>query len=50
MVKEALVETQEKMNEIIEEINGGAEALNPDIQEDVIEADIIDEHTGAALS
>lgn len=37
MVKNALVETQEKMNEIIEEINGAnenAEALNPEIEED----------------
>jgi len=37
MVKEALVETQEKMNEIIEEINGGAEALNPEIEGDTEE-------------
>lgn len=37
MVKEALVETQEKMNEIIEEINGGAETLNPEIEGDTEE-------------
>ena len=51
----AIVKLQDKMNQIINELNQqeeieDAEALNHDIQEDVIEADVIDEYTGAALS
>ena len=47
-VKVELKETREKVNEVIENWNENAEALNDDIEEDVEVEDAIEESTGAA--
>ena len=52
-LEQAIIQTQQKVNEIIRSLNNqteNAEALNPDIEEDEHQEDIIDECTGSADS
>lgn len=52
-LEQAIIQTQQKVNEIIRSLNNqteNAEALNPEITEDTEQADIIVEDTGSASS
>lgn len=52
-LEQAIIQTQQKVNEIIRSLNNqteNAEALNPEITEDAEQADIIVEDTDSASS